>query len=243
MAALKRQPASPSLAHDLVKAAGVDWLIGVDEAGRGALAGPVVAAAVAIRSVDLVHPGVTALALAVADSKTLHREQRESAFARWEQLLEVLPGCSASADVSEIEHHNILGATRLAMARAIGGLRDLHVPPMPTTANDELFAPQPPPGERTKILVDGRPLRPFAYAHIALVGGDGLSFLIGLASIIAKVTRDRMMADLHTRFPDYGFARHMGYGTPTHRRALLAHGPCASHRTLFLRKILPAQPK
>ncbi|MCC5841644.1 MAG: ribonuclease HII [Opitutales bacterium] len=238
MASLKR-PASAGLAHDLGQATDTDWLVGVDEAGRGALAGPVVAAALAIRSAHLTHPGVVALASLVADSKTLHRDEREAVFARWEKLREILPGRAADAGVAEIEHHNILGATRLAMARAISGLSDLGVPPMPQTDAGELFTPPPAPGERTRILVDGRPLRPFAYSHTALVGGDGLSFVIGLASIIAKVTRDRRMADLHTRFPDYGFASHMGYGTPTHRRALLAHGPCTCHRSLFLRKILP----
>ena len=92
------------------------------------------------------------------------------------------------------------------------------------------------------MLVDGLPLRPFAWAHESVKGGDGKSLAIALASIVAKVERDRMLVEMHARYPQYGFATHKGYGTPEHVEALRTHGPCAEHRDLFVRTILAGDP-
>lgn len=121
--------------------------------------------------------------------------------------------------VNDIACHNILGATKLAMARAIQQVL------MP--------APTPPP----VILIDGRPLAGFPFQHQAQVKGDSRSLTVALASVVAKVTRDRYMVSLGTRFPAYGYDRHAGYGTATHRAAISKHGPSVHHRTLFLRNI------
>ena len=102
-------------------------------------------------------------------------------------------------------------------------------------ALDEL---QPGSTVAVAVLVDGLPLKNFKHKHEGVVGGDGKSFAIALASIIAKVQRDRIMLELHAEYPVYGFDRHKGYGTKEHRKAIHAHGPCSHHRSLFLRNIL-----
>jgi len=91
------------------------------------------------------------------------------------------------------------------------------------------------------VLVDGLPLRPFAWAHESVKGGDGKSLAIALASIVAKVERDRLLVELDARYPAYGFARHKGYGTPDHIEALRRLGPCPEHRELFVRGILAGE--
>ena len=95
-----------------------------------------------------------------------------------------------------------------------------------------------PPSVSARILVDGLPLRGFAYPHLAFIKGDARSLCIAMASIVAKVTRDRMMVALDASFPGYGFARHKGYGTEEHREAVLRLGRCPQHREAFLRKLL-----
>ena len=176
-------------------------LAGVDEAGRGPLAGPVVAAAVILDERRPI-PGL-------ADSKTLTALQRERLS---EQILARALCCSvAQATVEEIDTHNILQATMIAMRRAVEGLR---------------LKP-------AKVLVDGNRLPRLDVLAEAIVRGDARVRAISAASILAKVHRDRLCQDLHQEFPHYGFAGHKGYGTKAHLDALLRHGACVHHRRSF----------
>jgi len=181
---------------------GVRRICGVDEAGRGPLAGPVVAAAV-ILPADFEHPKLT-------DSKKLTPRQRETIY---EELVanKALEWGVAFVHAREIDRINILQATWKAMVDARAALR---APPDWT-------------------LVDGLRVPPLGECQTALVGGDSLSFSIAAASVIAKVTRDRWMLQLAEQYPRYGFARHKGYGTVAHLRALSEFGPCAEHRRSF----------
>ena len=183
-----------------------DWetpalVAGVDEAGRGPLAGPVVAAAVIL---DDCHP-ISGL----ADSKKLSAARREALYD--EIRAKALCCCIAQAGVEEIDRLNILQATLLAMQRAVAGLRLK-------------------PG---LVLVDGNRLPLLEVRAEAIVKGDAKVAAISAASILAKVTRDRGLAQLDRLHPQYGFARHKGYGTPEHLQALRAHGPCPEHRRSF----------
>ncbi|MBC9177856.1 ribonuclease HII [Pseudoroseomonas ludipueritiae] len=182
---------------------------GVDEAGRGPLAGPVVAAAVLFHA-----PPPENLAALLDDSKKLDAAKREAAFAalRAAQAEGVLDGAVAAASAAEIGRLNILRATHLAMTRAVARLR---LPP-------------------DLVLVDGnQPPRGLSCAVRCVVKGDGISLSIAAASILAKVVRDRAMARLDPRWPGYGFARHAGYPTAMHREALARLGPCPHHRRGF----------
>lgn len=181
---------------------GLCLVAGVDEAGRGPLAGPVVAAAV-ILPVGFTCAGLT-------DSKKLPPSRREKFYGAITGSSHVI-WAVGEASVGEIDTINILRATHLAMARAIDAL------------------PQRP----HHALVDGLPVRGLPVDHTALVGGDGLSLSIAAASIIAKVTRDRRMIALDGQHPEYGFARHKGYGVREHLDALREHGPCPAHRRSF----------
>ncbi|WP_404380322.1 ribonuclease HII [Caenispirillum salinarum] len=181
---------------------------GIDEAGRGPLAGPVVAAAVILDRACVPE----ALVEGLNDSKKLTANKRE-------ELLAVLETCGAAAigigqaDVAEIDTHNILRATHMAMDRACGAL-----------------------GRAVDVaLVDGNqpPSLSLECAVRTVVGGDGLSLSIAAASIVAKVTRDRIMAALAADFPHYGWERNAGYGTAEHRAAMLEHGVCMHHRRSF----------
>ncbi|WP_245258684.1 ribonuclease HII [Methylopila sp. M107] len=174
---------------------------GVDEAGRGPLAGPVVAAAVVL------DPKRRPTGL--ADSKTLTADAREKLFA---EIMATSCVSFVAASTARIEALNIRGATLWAMTRAVAGL---HARP------DIAF-------------IDGRDTPPGVCCEAeAVIGGDGLVMSIAAASIVAKVMRDRMMRRLAGDFPDYGFERHMGYGTPEHLAALGRVGPCAHHRRAF----------
>jgi len=174
---------------------------GVDEAGRGPLAGPVVAAAVILDERRPIR--------GLADSKQLTALKRERLY---DLIMERALCCSvAQASVEEIDTHNILQATMLAMRRAVVGLRLK-------------------PG---KVLVDGNRLPVLDVLAEAVVGGDALVKSISAASILAKVHRDRLCAQLHEEFPHYGFAAHKGYGTPEHLEALRTHGACVHHRRSF----------
>ena len=218
-------------------------LVGIDEAGRGCLAGPVVAAAVWLDGTFFLNKLRRNLAEEINDSKKLSAEDREEIY----QLIEgwaargLLRWVSASADVLEIDAYNILGATRLVMHRCLQGLADAHAGPCPfaaaaTGSDVPLFSAEDRAWPR--VLVDGRPLKPFSWQHQAVVGGDGKSLVIAMASIVAKVRWDRLLVALEKDFPGYGFAENKGYGTAQHVAALKEMGPCEQHRPLFLRSIL-----
>ncbi|MGF6720834.1 ribonuclease HII [Paraburkholderia sp. GAS41] len=175
---------------------------GVDEAGRGPLAGPVVAAAVIF---DPAKPMIRGL----DDSKALTAKKRDELY---DKIVDrALAYCVASASVEEIDSLNILHATMLAMKRAVEGLA---VVP-------------------TLVKVDGNRCPVLSIRSEAIIGGDALVKSISAASILAKVTRDRMLLQLHQTFPVYGFDAHSGYGTPQHLAALREHGPCEHHRRSF----------
>jgi ribonuclease HII len=215
-------------------------LVGVDEAGRGAWAGPVVAAAVWFEAPFYADRRRRREGRRINDSKKLPPAARADCFTVIEawQMAGLVRVAAASAGVEEIATHNILGATRLAMERC---LRVLHAAGagLPTIADDApLFAAARPngPASRPRVLIDGRPLRPFSWPHEAVVGGDARCFAIAAASIVAKVTRDRLLAQLDGAFPGYGLAGHKGYGTREHQEVLRRLGPTPQHRALFLRK-------
>ena len=227
-------------AHDcsLLKK-GASHLIGVDEAGRGCLAGPVFAAACLIEPNLFKDSHAMGLTSEVNDSKKLSAQKRGSVYTDLRALQDqgLLQLAVAEASVSEIEKLNILGATRLAMQRAV---EEIELKgegwKLPLAETDgPLFASE---SRSVCLLVDGRPLKPFPYAHDALVKGDGKSLAIAAAGIAAKVVRDRRMAELASRYPQFGFNRHKGYATEVHREAIRKHGACPEHRRLFMRKIL-----
>jgi ribonuclease HII len=185
-----------------LRARGFLFVAGVDEAGRGPLAGPVVAAAVILPD-GFELDGLT-------DSKKVGAAKREKFHEALTKTAGIL-WAVAEAAVAEIDRLNILRATHLAMVRAMKKL------------------PQKP----GHALVDGLPVHGLPVGHTALVGGDSLSLSIAAASIIAKVTRDRFMGELDAQYPQYGFARHKGYGVREHLEALRKHGPCPAHRRTF----------
>ena len=228
---------------DLKQIQAYEGLIGVDEVGRGALAGPVVAAAVLVSRDFLEGKWATTKAGRVNDSKVLTAEQREELWEEFEALMSqgLIHANYGVASVTEIEELNILGATKLAMKRAIEGI----YPPeqFQQQSEPDLFASAETiasfkPTVSCRILIDGLPLRFFPYPHLAIVKGDSRSLSIAMASIVAKVTRDRLMKELHVKLPAYGFDQHKGYGTEEHRDAVLKHGRSPEHREMFLRKLM-----
>jgi ribonuclease HII len=231
---------------DLKQIESVASLIGVDEAGRGALAGPVVAGAVLVTREFLEGRWALTKAQRVNDSKQLVPAEREELWREFEVLVAQgqIHANFGVAGVPEIEELNILGATKLAMRRALEGI----YPPGVFTRREEpdLFSPLEEresfqPTVSCRIIVDGLKLKNFPYPHLGVVHGDARSLCIAMASIIAKVTRDRLMGELDARFPGYGLAQHKGYGTEEHRDAVLRLGRCPQHRELFLRKLLAGQ--
>jgi len=231
---------------DLKQIEGVTSLIGVDEAGRGALAGPVVAGAVLVTREFLDGRWTEANARRINDSKQLTAAERDALWLDFEALVAEgqIHANFGIADVAEIEQFNILGATKLAMRRALEGIyppssfEQKREPDLFASAEEiAAFKPQ----VSARVLIDGLPLRHFPYPHVGVVNGDARSLCIAMASIIAKVTRDRLMNDLDGAFPGYGFAQHKGYGTEEHRDAVLRLGRCPHHRELFLRKLLAAR--
>lgn len=234
---------------DLRQIRGHHGLVGVDEAGRGALAGPVVAGAVLINRSFLESDWCRRHAKLINDSKQLSASQRVRIFERmrWlrgEHRIIFAPGI---ASVAEIEDENILGATRIAMRRAIeSALADAQIQRHPP---DPLFNYTSPKSREDGecitdwlVLVDGKPMKGLGFAHRGIVEGDAKSLVVAMASIVAKVTRDRLMEAMDVELPGYGFARHKGYATAAHRAALLATGPSPQHRGLFIRTFL-AHPK
>ncbi len=177
-------------------------MCGVDEAGRGPLAGPVIAAAVILDPTRL-----DALA-GIDDSKRLTKTRREKFYTIIAENAETGLGC---AEVEEIDRLNILGATMLAMERAVNALS--RVP--------------------DHALIDGNRAPRLKCVARTVIGGDGLSLSIAAASVIAKVTRDRLMASLAQKHPGYGWERNAGYGTREHMEALARLGPSPQHRTSF----------
>jgi ribonuclease HII len=183
--------------------AGYGIVAGVDEAGRGCLAGPVVAAA-------MVFPHWLAWPEGLNDSKKLSRVSRRRLFEEIREMSGVVWAVGV-ATAEEIDRINVLQAALLAMRRAVAGL------------------PQVP----DFLLVDGNILPDKTKAGRAVISGDGLSPSIAAASILAKESRDRMMEQLDQQHPGYGFAQHKGYGTAAHLRALEDRGPCPEHRRSF----------
>ena len=179
---------------------------GMDEVGRGPLAGPVVTACVAIPREKLVY--------GVDDSKKLTEKRREALYPL---LIEAADYWKvAFVDHEQIDQMNILAATRKAMEECAAGFT----------------------AENGVILVDAVQNLKLPCEERALVHGDALSYMIGAASIVAKVTRDRYMIELDRQYPMYGFARNKGYGTAEHIAALKKYGPCPEHRRTFIRSIL-----
>lgn len=180
----------------------MEWIAGVDEVGRGPLAGPVVAAAVVFRP-EVRVPGVT-------DSKQLSETVRDELVVEIRRRALCIGVGAASP--REVDRLNILRATHLAMRRALERL---------SRAPDH-------------VLVDGLPVPDLGREHTAVVDGDAKSYTIACASIVAKTTRDRLMKRLAPRYPDYGWATNVGYGTPEHVTALGELGPTPHHRRSFV---------
>jgi ribonuclease HII len=219
-------------------------IAGVDEAGRGALAGPVVAASVWLDGGFYGDASCLRRVRGANDSKILSASDRDDLRARIESLRAEgkLRVAWAACTVMEIATLNILGATRAAMARCLAEFDIAARPSQPFAmagTDSELFGFDA--QKSVLVLVDGLPLRPFVWAHEAIKQGDGKSLAIALASIVAKVERDRLMVELDAKYPAYGFAVHKGYAVPQHVEAIKAHGPCPEHRELFLRKILAGE--
>jgi ribonuclease HII len=194
----------PHLKHERrLMRAGYSLIAGIDEAGRGAWAGPVVAGAIILNLAKVSN------LRKVNDSKQLTARQREALFPV------ILNACIAygigSAQSDEIDSIGILPATRLAMQRAI-----------------ESLSPAP-----TALIIDAVKLPQVELPQSVFNFADSISLSVAAASILAKVTRDRMMIDLDARYPAYGFARHKGYGTLIHQAALQSIGPCEIHRQTF----------
>jgi ribonuclease HII len=227
---------------DLKQIGGFSGLLGVDEAGRGSLAGPVVAGAVLVNRDFLEGRWAAVQGRRVNDSKQLDARERESLWLEFEKLMALgqIHANFGVASVEEIELLNIVGATKLAMRRALEGI----YPPdaFETKVEPDLFSPEADrsafrPAVSCRILIDGLALRHFPYPHTNVVNGDARSLCIAMASIVAKVKRDRIMLELDALFPGYGFAQHKGYGTEEHRAAILKLGRCLHHRDAFLRKL------
>lgn len=184
---------------------GYQAVCGVDEAGRGPLAGPVCAAAV-ILPPDIIIEGVN-------DSKKLSEKKREALF---DVIKEKSVSYSiAFATVDEIEEFNILNATMLAMKRAVEGL-DIRA---------------------DYAMIDGNRLPDLDIPAEYIIKGDARSMSVACASILAKVSRDRLCYQYAEEYPQYGFDKHKGYGTKQHREAIIKYGPCPYHRMSFLKKI------
>ena len=187
-----------------------DVVVGVDEAGRGPLVGGVYAAAVSL-SIARAEELLSGEWSAVNDSKKLSEKRRE-ALAETIKATDGCKWCVASASPAEIDRLNILRSTHLAMRRAVEGLGL---------------------DGKITILVDGLPVPGLPFPSRNIVKGDAKSLLIAAASILAKTARDADCLRLEAQYPGYGFARHKGYPTPEHLRALAKLGPCPEHRRSF----------
>jgi ribonuclease HII len=191
------------------KAKGYDLIIGVDEAGRGPLAGPVLAAAVLLKSFKFIHR--------VDDSKKLTRAQRKKAFSEIKRKSRY---SICSVGHQKIDQVNILQATILAMQKAVANLAG-------QLTSQEL--------KQAFVLVDGNLRLKLSLPYQSIVGGDAKSLSIAAASILAKERRDRIMTAYHKIYPQYAFIKHKGYPTALHRAILKEKGPTPIHRKSFLR--------
>ena len=240
MAKQKNSPIAMLAEFDAEYIAGRSWLVGVDEAGRGCLAGPVCAGAVAVSAKAYLNPTFLKALESLDDSKKLTEKKRE-------EIYSIL--CNAKnageidfeagfASVAEIESINILSATQLAMARATDALNErLHLNLRKATAPATLFGESALDTSTGFVLIDGKPMKKFPYAHNAIVKGDASSLAIAAASIVAKVTRDRCMQELARKYPRFGFEIHKGYGTAAHLQNLMLFGATDVHRPSFLKKL------
>ena len=181
-------------------------ICGVDEAGRGPVAGPVCAAAVILPKSKIIE--------GVNDSKKLTEKKREALYDVIKN--EAVSYSIAYASVQEIEEINILNATMLAMKRAVEGLNI----------------------KADYAMIDGNRMPDLSIDSECIVKGDARSMSIACASILAKVTRDRLLYQYAKEYPQYHFEKHKGYGTKLHKEALLEYGPCPYHRPSFLKKFL-----
>ena len=189
--------------EELLQAAGISPIAGVDEAGRGPCAGPLVIAAVILHD-----PSAPELA-AVRDSKEISEKKREELF---DVIMELAVSvCVIRVSVQEIDERGVHAANLDGMRRAVKGLTI----------------------EPAYVLTDGYPIQGLAIPNVAVWKGDQVVTAISAASIIAKVTRDREMIELDKKYPQYGFAGHKGYITAAHTAALVKHGPCVEHRRSF----------
>ena len=201
--------------NHIIQTKGHTYIAGVDEVGRGPWAGPVVTCAVIIDQ----NTFPSALAEQLDDSKKLSDKKRAVLYP---QLLEHVTYSLGECSVAEIDNHNILHATMIAMGRAVDGLSQ----------------------KPDYVLVDGNRMPPpntgWSYQGEPVIKGDGISMTIAAASIIAKVTRDTMMAELAQQYPHYGWESNAGYGTKTHQDGIASHGICQHHRTSFapIKKLL-----
>lgn len=235
-----RSGLSHLLDFDLKYFGGRAWIVGVDEAGRGALAGPVCAAALAASSIFYFNQTCRKCVEFIDDSKKLTPSQRESLYDSLCSLKKdgFLDFEAAFSSVEEIEKFNILGATKMAMARALNILNERLELNLPRKSDSvpTLFGEDTGDLSKARLLIDGNCLKNFPYVHLGIVKGDAASFAIAAASVIAKVTRDRFMESLALKYPEYGFDRHKGYGTVSHSRSLTVYGPSDAHRSSFLKK-------
>ena len=189
-----------------LKKQGYNLIAGVDEAGRGPLAGPVYAAAVILKDNEIIE--------GLNDSKKLSEKRREEIY---DIICEKAVAYSVfSVDEKRIDEINILNATFEAMN---GAVDNLDIKP-------------------DYVLIDGNRIKDMEIPHETIVKGDAKSASIAAASILAKVSRDKMIDKMDCEYPEYGFIRHKGYGTKEHTEAILKYGPCKIHRRTFLKKIL-----
>ncbi|MFH0929740.1 MAG: ribonuclease HII [Candidatus Moraniibacteriota bacterium] len=195
---------------------GREFVVGIDEAGRGPLAGPVVAGAIIVRPCVIEEIQNAPEFKLIRDSKTLSAHQREKAYEFITQYFEWGAGI---CDEKTIDRVNILQASFLAMKKAISDIKSK------TKSNPEI------------ILIDGRsPIPNISIRQESIVAGDKFIFSISAASIVAKVTRDRIMFKYHEKYPEYNFAKHKGYGTKLHFEMIKKHGMCDIHRKSFCKK-------
>jgi len=243
--------ANPRWTYDRKEAKRSLGIVGVDEAGRGCLAGPVVAGAVVLPAEFFLKAANRKACGEMNDSKQFAEERREELYTVILGLAQRgdLFWASGESSIQEIETENIVGATCLAMKRAMNeaSVKSKGLWSPKPKSEEDLFSTTSSSKDDKKwvVRVDGRSMKRLPYEHQGLVKGDTISLAISMGSLIAKVTRDRMMRKFAEQFPSYDFASNKGYGSPNHLKALKESGATRLHRPRFLRNILPGaeQPK